>query len=1132
MPYKKSYSNYVIKKKHQNVDDGVIFERDYSTLGGVNRFPSDRIPTYQHGNFVFTVNNEKDNSHEFNQNEWVENKDGFNWNASVLKDYISKVKKDQKFELKLNSNRIQDFAYYGSCVELVRASLNDIYTKFPGELYCNEDSQSFIYCQDTTDGEYNLENGTYPIKRICGNDNELTIDNPFAIDIHSNFVNEEDITNKLRYFANDGFKNFVIFKGEAPKEEDEEKYEIKNYHFNQTSDCTPIGGKIGETTIIYKDGSLVVSVYRGENGSVVYNVPQSAKELHIRPKKRFYEEFFETLDNFEKVILNKYSTPKYKAVFEVMKEVEYGYRVEMRNFIFPTTLGDYNLAYNNNNYDSYLNNLSDLASFYDELFCDNIYRSMTHESIKNFDWTYEIKKQGEDADILYGATKMQKVLRLIGREFDEIKSYIDGIGNSNTITYSDSDNLPNYFLSDALEAIGVDVINIYPLHMEEYGPDSSDSRYDTPITSKVTAEDRKKNKTSNGDYIRRVFGEDKNVTVSPFNEDYILYKNGYYRGCECGGDCKPSCDRTINKVKTPTRISVNGQIRQVFKPYSSSKEYKASDVNNEFLKYFKINTPFILNKKGTIHGVESLLSLFGLKSKKFYETSKRFKCTEDKTNHKYDYDIEEYVVNTEGIIDNWSAEYDMNKFNFYNYTKSYSYDTEEFRNGIYKSYRGLPVMQLISGSDLNRNNQTSFFDNEKEYEFEEIPLGVNIEGLDRKLYPYFDKKKQYDGNLYYQTKGSWLKKTPFQFTKDNDINMGLHRHTETLKDIRTVDSIIDLMNIPYNELDDKQIVKVENTNQDYVIIDGKPYEILQETNIETNNTRYYISEFVKDGTLTIGYVTFDEFVYVSDSYGFLEDMKNINEPRVYKHILSEYQNGEQIKIYLCGPNKDKIMCYNNDNTIFDVRFFKDGAIVGSNIKEDRNMSKYFRINDKAFKNEFSMDGWEQLSNDSDECIFLSTIKDKKKGNNPHLGHTMYDNGWEYIVKFKKLFNSAIKDNAFDSRCYTNITDFNSAMLEVEDFGFQIKIDVNTCDNEYGISKSNKVMSLVGAKDSTKELKIINTKRAKLTFYLHSISGSKDILSSPQAIEECKYLDNIVLHYLEQVIPSNLILEIEYKPSMS
>ena len=60
MPYIKSYSNYVLRTKHQNSNRGTIYERDITTIGGRDQFAKGQTPIYKSGNFVITVNNGKE----------------------------------------------------------------------------------------------------------------------------------------------------------------------------------------------------------------------------------------------------------------------------------------------------------------------------------------------------------------------------------------------------------------------------------------------------------------------------------------------------------------------------------------------------------------------------------------------------------------------------------------------------------------------------------------------------------------------------------------------------------------------------------------------------------------------------------------------------------------------------------------------------------------------------------------------------------------------------------------------------------------------------------------------------------------------------------------------------------------
>mgnify|MGYP003440534294 CR=1 FL=1 len=64
--------------------------------------------------------------------------------------------------------------------------------------------------------------------------------------------------------------------------------------------------------------------------------------MHIRPKNEFYDDFFNSLDSFQNVLLNRKTTPKYTATFEVTSENSFGYETKLKKFTFPITYGNYN----------------------------------------------------------------------------------------------------------------------------------------------------------------------------------------------------------------------------------------------------------------------------------------------------------------------------------------------------------------------------------------------------------------------------------------------------------------------------------------------------------------------------------------------------------------------------------------------------------------------------------------------------------------------------------------------------------------------------------------------------------------------------------------------------------------------
>ena len=1014
MAYIKSHSNYVLKKKHQLIDGGVVYERDMTTIGGLNQFAPDQTPMYQSGNFIITINKDSGGKKDYGQDEWLTNADGtIDWTYGNVS---ASTEVDNTLEIKLKHDyyRLQDFAYFGSCSELIRSSLTDIITKFPGELY----GPKFV--------ENNISSGIpiyykplgwkegQDLKRL-GGDNLYLLDNPFNINLHSAYVDEKEFNEKpLKYFANEGYKNY---EG------------VTNWSVSNQKDCVPLGGHICDINITYNNVDILIKAYLGQNNAVYYLVESKDLDKHIRPKTTYFEAFFKDLDEFQKVLLNRDSKPQYTALFEVISETDYGYRNILKKFTFPISYGGYNLAVNNQAYAFYLDDLSRIAAFYDERFCDNMYRSMTHEAIKNFDWTYTREfENGDEEEYVIGGTRVQQMIRLIGREFDEIRLRSEGIKSMNVLTYSDSNNMPNYFLTDALEIDGWDVRNVYP----------------------ITLKDGK-------------FAEDRDLTIEPFN--YTSYTNNW----------------------------------QAVKCYHSSKSYSMNDVNNHFMKMLKLNSREILRHKGTIEGIEMMLGLFGLASDNFAAKVKNTRFSGALTS---DYSIAEYVTFTTGLKDTDSV------INNYNKKKTVVYDTDDYRNGIYHDYQGLPVREYIKYNDEN--------------EIENIYL-----------YPFFSNEMEIDGHPYYQMHGGWLNKS-HQYGLDDTLITD--KYTNTIRNILVVDNLQELLSVPYNRLTNGCVYKVLNMNKPFVMVDGVLYELNEEIHkSDTATTNYCFIVTVNNNMCRVGETVFFDDIIVSSI--------DANGTKVEKtYTFDDMSNGSSVKIYVHGE------------TITARQ--SDGLSV-SNIYVQTNYEKseaYFELIDKRHKNILGGNGW-TLIQEGDDYVenILNLHTNYFKGNNPHNGNFKYDDGREYISYFTQLFKHAIDNDLFDVRCFKDTTDYENAKKEMLNIGFT---DLKATDDlpcgayekykdskvhyfgdyvEYDVEGDTKVQKQyfykefgetynrnewpISATPSTNINildQIVNVKLVDLAF--------KNVTTDNG---ELKYFDSVIIPYMSQVLPLNVIMNIIY-----
>ena len=165
----KSYGNYVIQEKHKLTNNGTIFERDYSTIGGVGNGVKSNNLTYYQGNFVYEINNEIISTKLYNKNEWFKNDNSEYWTQDSLSNLTSSID-SLNIILKQDLYKLKDFAYYGSCAELVRSSIIDIINNFPGELYA-------LNSVLTNDEDEEILSPT--------NKKLFVLDNPFNLDLHT-----------------------------------------------------------------------------------------------------------------------------------------------------------------------------------------------------------------------------------------------------------------------------------------------------------------------------------------------------------------------------------------------------------------------------------------------------------------------------------------------------------------------------------------------------------------------------------------------------------------------------------------------------------------------------------------------------------------------------------------------------------------------------------------------------------------------------------------------------------------------------------------------------------------------------------------------------------------------------------
>ena len=461
----KSKGNFTIKRLHQSGSYGNIYERDYTTISNTSAIPSGQIPIYASPSFKLSIRGNINKQKKYRYSNWVNNPqscNGINSNTWTLGCMPAPNIKDSEIVLKPSKTQLTDYVCYGSAYELIKASISDIISKFPAELYFSNTTLNDIGILDLDSLSYDSE--LYKKRELYRN--YCIVENPFAIDIIQTVIPENSKVSSLRYFCETQYDYTIIDNNDNIIVDGKELKKWNENNLQEEPKRLWVVKQSLEEKKCLENGDLIASVYfNGIEGIILsigcfyyedsilylYNSDEGNKcEYRIRPNKEKINDFFNNLDDFEQVLLNQHTN--YTANFETyVEDDENGWYVKNKSYKWSLGIGGWNLAINDINYTEYIQNLTDLANGYDTLFTNAIWNNMTHEAISNMDLTEKINS---NTDISHNPTKMKKFLNVIGRQFDEIKKYADNIKNTNNVSYDGDKNIPDYFISDTLSLSG------------------------------------------------------------------------------------------------------------------------------------------------------------------------------------------------------------------------------------------------------------------------------------------------------------------------------------------------------------------------------------------------------------------------------------------------------------------------------------------------------------------------------------------------------------------------------------------------------------------------------------------------------------------------------------------------------
>jgi len=460
-------------------------------------------------------------------------------------------------------SQITSFTLYGSLQKRLSASVTKIISYFPAALEVRGTTLSFTTGYTATNIVFD------PIENLTTFDvNVPWIVNPFDIDFSVNAARNIQVrpikVSKYRDLTNN-YENFSLY-------------------FSELTTEYPVVDFIPSTTLTA--GTITFTV----EGDPFSGQTISTDTFIVKPNTQKTAEIFQDdFDEVEDFILNRNSQPKYTATFEYPyydSDGIFTLKVQSVTWVLD---GLWNLDIVTSNFDTYLTTLSEIALNLDDYKTNLISRFLTTGAFKDFDTQDQ---------------KMEKILQIYGRSFDEVKKFIDALANMNSVNYVVGNDIPSQLLTNLAQTLGVNT-NISPINndqlLDAVFSTTNDQIYSGQAQEKTPSElnyqyfrnvilnsaymFKSKGTRTSLEYIMRLIGApeaitefnevvylvDSKINVDQFKENYAKISGGtvYVE--------KPALDPTntfsIQGV-TYTGFTTNGEVQTVT---TSRNDYGISD---------------------------------------------------------------------------------------------------------------------------------------------------------------------------------------------------------------------------------------------------------------------------------------------------------------------------------------------------------------------------------------------------------------------------------------------------------------------------------------------------------------------------------------------------------------------------
>lgn len=168
----------------------------------------------------------------------------------------------------------------------------------------------------------------------------------------------------------------------------------------------------------------------------------------IRPNNGIVENFYDELDDLERVLLNRDTNPIFNAAFNIPRDTHGGYVTEtITEYVnWPVSRDGWNIQIIGLDYDYYVNKLSALGEEIDGYKSNLIIRFLTSPQLYEFDTEEK---------------KIESIFQIYGQSFDQVKKFIDNIAYMRNVSYDSINNVPDILLKNLAETLGLSTVSLF-----------------------------------------------------------------------------------------------------------------------------------------------------------------------------------------------------------------------------------------------------------------------------------------------------------------------------------------------------------------------------------------------------------------------------------------------------------------------------------------------------------------------------------------------------------------------------------------------------------------------------------------------------------------------------------------------